>query len=285
MNVLDKFKYKIDKLQQRYILISFPVAVIKKYSDDNAAKHAALITYFSFMSLFPLFLVFSTTVDLLSSNDPSLKARLIHGVIIYFPVLGQQIANNVHTLHRSGFYLVIGLLLTLYGARGVATSMQDASNDLWEVPSNRRPGFAPNLVRSLLLIIIGGIGLIATTTVTSFASGLGNYGSYDRILIILISFVLNFIVFTITFRLATAAHINTKDLLIGSATLAIFWQILQTFGSFLVLHELKNSSAVYGSFSLVLGLLFWLYLVAQAALYSIEINIVRVRKLWPVKLI
>lgn len=284
MKAIKKFKFNINKLQQKFLLTSFSIAVFKKYSDDNAGKHAALITYFSFMSLFPLLIVFMTTVDLLSSNDPTLRAQLIHAVTTYFPGLGQQIASNVHGLHRNGIYLVVGLLLILYGSRGAASSMQDSSNDLWNVSYDKRPSFGPKLLRSFGLIIVGGIGLVLTTIVTGFASGLGTFRIYDRLIIVLLSFVLNFIVFTITFRLATAAQVNTRDLYIGSATLAVFWQILQTFGSFLVLHELKNSSPVYGSFSLVVGLIFWLYLVAQIALYSIEINIVRVKKLWPVNL-
>ena len=69
--------------------------------------------------------------------------------------------------------------------------------------------------------------------------------------------------------------------MLGAAIAAVFWQVLQDFGSFLVLHEFREASAVYGIFALVLGLLFWFYLQAQFTLYAIEVNVVRVKKLWP----
>jgi hypothetical protein len=46
-------------------------------------------------------------------------------------------------------------------------------------------------------------------------------------------------------------------------------------------HNLRNTSKVYGSFALVLGLIAFLYLSAQMTVYAAEINVVRARRLWP----
>jgi uncharacterized BrkB/YihY/UPF0761 family membrane protein len=56
---------------------------------------------------------------------------------------------------------------------------------------------------------------------------------------------------------------------------------LQSIGGYLVGHNLKHASQVYGFFALVLGLLSWLYLAAEATLYAAEVNVVRARRLWP----
>ena len=70
-------------------------------------------------------------------------------------------------------------------------------------------------------------------------------------------------------------------MLVGSTFAAAAIQILLTFGSILVAHQLKNLSALYGTFAIVLGLLFWIYLLAQVIVYSVEIDSVRHLKLWP----
>ena len=44
---------------------------------------------------------------------------------------------------------------------------------------------------------------------------------------------------------------------------------------------MNHAQAVYGQFGLVLGLIGWLYLVAQLTLYAAELNVVRSRHLWP----
>lgn len=66
---------------------------------------------------------------------------------------------------------------------------------------------------------------------------------------------------------------------------AVLWQILQGFGTFLVAHELKNASEVYGTFAFVIGLLWWIYLQAQFTMYALEIDVVRARRLWPRSLV
>ena len=52
-------------------------------------------------------------------------------------------------------------------------------------------------------------------------------------------------------------------------------------GGLLVEHNLRNTSKVYGSFALVLGLIAFLYLSAQMTVYAAEVNVVRARRLWP----
>jgi uncharacterized BrkB/YihY/UPF0761 family membrane protein len=52
-------------------------------------------------------------------------------------------------------------------------------------------------------------------------------------------------------------------------------------GTALVQHQLRHTEALYGQFGFVLGLIGWLYLVAQITLYASEINVVLARRLWP----
>ena len=47
------------------------------------------------------------------------------------------------------------------------------------------------------------------------------------------------------------------------------------------INDVKNMSAVYGTFALVLGLMSWLYLQAELTLYAVEVDVVRVRHQWP----
>ena len=46
-----------DSLQRRSTVLGFPYAVIKKYGDDEGGRHAALLTYYGFLSVFPLLLL------------------------------------------------------------------------------------------------------------------------------------------------------------------------------------------------------------------------------------
>jgi uncharacterized BrkB/YihY/UPF0761 family membrane protein len=68
---------------------------------------------------------------------------------------------------------------------------------------------------------------------------------------------------------------------VGAIVGGVAWQALLAVGVYLVGHNLKHASEVYGFFAVVLGLLSWLYLGAQLTLYAAEVNVVRARHLWP----
>ena len=61
----------------------------------------------------------------------------------------------------------------------------------------------------------------------------------------------------------------------------IGWQGLLAAGGYLVGHNLKHATEVYGFFATVLGLLSWLYLGSELTLYAAEVNVVLTRRLWP----
>jgi uncharacterized BrkB/YihY/UPF0761 family membrane protein len=95
-----------------------------------------------------------------------------------------------------------------------------------------------------------------------------------------VSLLLNVGLFWLAFRMATASEIRTRDLLLSAILAAVAWQALQLLGGYFIGHQLKSNSA-YGVFGIVLGLLAWFYLQAQITLYVAELNVVRVRRLWP----
>jgi uncharacterized BrkB/YihY/UPF0761 family membrane protein len=83
------------------------------------------------------------------------------------------------------------------------------------------------------------------------------------------------------FKVLTEAKVSWGDIWPGAATASVFWVTLQAVGGFYVTHQLKHATQVYGTFALVIGLLSFIYLGAQLTLLSAEINVVRVRHLWP----
>jgi hypothetical protein len=61
----------------------------------------------------------------------------------------------------------------------------------------------------------------------------------------------------------------------------VTWQLLQVFGTAYVGNVVKDAGATYGVFALVLGLFAWIFLAAVGIVIGAEINVVRVRHLYP----
>jgi uncharacterized BrkB/YihY/UPF0761 family membrane protein len=72
-----------------------------------------------------------------------------------------------------------------------------------------------------------------------------------------------------------------RQLVPGAVLAGVGWTVLQALGGFVVGHYLKDDSAVYGLFGIVLGLFAWIYLIAELTVYAAELNVVLARRLWP----
>ncbi len=272
-----------DELQQRHAWLAVPVAVWKKFNDDQAGNLAALIAYSALVAIFPLLLLLVTVLDIVLKDNPELKKKVLNAALDHYPVIGQQMVDSIGRLSQAGIALVVAVVGILIGSLGVANSVQNALNSIWEIPFARRPGFPWSWLRSIALIIAVGTGLIATTVLSGLAAGAGRVlpGAGPSVLALAVSLVLNFGLFWLAFRLGTANEITWRQLWLGAAISAVIWQILQWVGTSFVSHQIAHASPLYGTFALVLGLIAWLYLQAQLTLYAVEINVVRAYRLWP----
>lgn len=281
MRIIDRSIMRVNRFQQRHAWAGFPYAVIKKYGDDQAGYQGALVTYYAFLSLFPLLIVATSGLQLLFKKNAHLRARLLLSITHYFPIIGNELQNNLHGRGRTGITLLLGAVVALYGARGVADVSRNTFNNFWRVPKHERAGFFPATVQSLSMILIGGVGLFVTGFLSSYATSLG-HGVAIKVLSTGISLVILVAVFFCIFKIGTSSNVVTrKDAQLAAVLAAIGVQILQSFGGYLITHELKNLNTLYGAFSLVLCLLFWLYLQVEVVLYAVEATTVAQFQLWP----
>lgn len=262
--------------------MGFSYAVIKKYGEDGGGYQAALVTYYGFLSLFPLLLVGTSVLQILLHSYPNIRDSVIQQATQYFPVLGDQLATNIQGLSGAGFAIVIGVLLTLWGAKGVADAFQVSLNHIWHVPMVRRPGFPKNSLKSLAIIIFGGLGLMGASFLSGLAVGLDK-SIILTVISILISVVILVGIFWVLFKIALAgsAKAGRTVLLRSALTAAVGIQILQIIGGYLVTNELSKLKNLYGAFAITLGLLFWIYLQAKVVMYAAEVGVVYDKKLWP----
>lgn len=272
-----------DRLQQRQPWLAFPVAVWKKFGDDQAGNLAALVAYFAFVSIFPLLLVLVTVLDITLRGDTALRHRLLSSALGSFPVIGAELRGGPHPLRETGIALGLGLAGALLGGCGVAAAAQNALNSAWLVPLDDRPRFPWSQLRNLAFVVVVGLGQITTSLVSGAVGGAGHVltGAGARIGATTIVLALNIVLFWAGFRLATASVVAGRQLWLGALSAAAAWQALELLAGFFVTHALARSSSLYGAFGIVLGLLAWLYLQAQVTLLAIEVDVVRARGLWP----
>ncbi len=270
----------VDGWQQRRRTPGLVFGVIKKFGDDRGGQLAALITYYGFAALFPLLLLLTTSLGFFLRGNPQLQQRVLNSALADFPVIGDQLRTNVHSLHGSTWAVVIGVLGLLYGSLGIAQTLQFAMAQVWNIPGVKRPGYFPRLGRSLALVAVLGVGLLASSAATGVVASIGA-GPAVTVGGLAASVVVNTGLYLACFRILTPKQIHWRCLVPGCLFAGPAWTVLQAFGGVLVAHQLRHATAVYGLFGTVLGLLWWIYLGAQLTVYAAEANVVVKRRLWP----
>ena len=268
-----------DRFQQRHTPLAVPIAVVKKFGDDQAGNLAALVAYYAFFSLFPLLLVFVTVLGFVLNGDPSALHSVKSSVLGRFPVIGtptpgQQLTGRHARARRRRSSA------SLWAGLGVTQAATQALDRVWAVPIKQRPSFFAARLRGIVLLIVARgavprrLGRLRARQRRPRRHRPA--GGRDR-------------------RLAAAqlraVHGLVQAALHGRAVVALdscpgrFWPrssgtVLQALGGVYIDH-VKQSNNAYGTFALVLGVLAWLHLGAQLTLYCAEVNVVLERRLWP----
>jgi membrane protein len=280
MNLIQRIIKGVDEFQRNHTPVGFTYAIIKKYGQDNGGYQSAIITYYAVLSLFPLLIVFTTVSQLVLRSHPDLHAKVVSGLNRYFPIIGNQLQEAVHSPKKAGVALLISSLITLYGARGVASALQFSINSLWHIPPTKQPSFPKNTIRSLGILFTGGIGFVVAAVLAGYTAILG-HSIEVRILSIVISMLVLWGTFIFIFKLALSGNKPPRRVAIGAAFVAVGIQLLQTLGSTILAHELKSLRNMSDTFALVIALMFWIYLQAEIILYGVEIDAVRHYHLFP----
>ncbi|MFJ6382372.1 YihY/virulence factor BrkB family protein [Kitasatospora sp. NPDC092039] len=280
MNPIERGLRAVDGFQQRHRATGLVVGVVRKYGDDRGGLLSALITYYGFVALIPLLLLLSTALGFVLHGHPDAQRAVVDSALADFPIIGDQLRQNVHSLEGSGLALLIGALGLLYGALGIAQVLQHAMAEVWNVPGVQRPGYWPRLARSLLLFAVLGSGLVLGTAAASLVGGT-LAGTAARIGGLVVSALVNAALCLACFRVLTPREVPLRALWPGCALAGPLFTALQAGGALLVTHALRHASQVYGFFATVIGLLSWIYLAAQVTVYAAEVNVVLARRLWP----
>jgi len=255
-----------------------PIAVQKKFGEDQAGNQAALIAYNGFLSLFPLMLLAVAVLGFIVQSDAGARQTILNSGLPNIPIIGTTLKDG--HLVGSGVAIAVGGIGALWSGLAVTNVLQNAFDQIGGVPYKSRPGFLHQRMRGARLLFAIGLMELVTIALTGVTSaGVGNLAL--DIAGIGVSILLNLALFAVAFRLLTDASVPSRRLWPGVAMATAGWVLIQAVGGVYVRHVLTKASATYGGFAGVIGLLAWLYLGARVLVYGAELNSVLAHHYWP----
>ena len=237
----------------------------------QGGRNASLLAFFSFLSIFPLFLAAITILGFVLQGNPDLRQSIVNGAITEIPVLGDQLLEDgPGSINGSWLALIVGLGGALYSSTKAFVALQTALDDSWEIPLDDRDSFQMQRGKALLGICIIGGSQVASLAVTSIVSAAAIPG-ITQVLLQLLTFVVNIVVIGAMFRWMTAATPTWRDVWPGAVLAGVVITLLQIFGARLV-QQFADSGKAYGAINTVIGIVSWLSFIGIAVVMSAELN-------------
>jgi uncharacterized BrkB/YihY/UPF0761 family membrane protein len=268
-----------DGLQRRHGVLGFPYAVVKKYGDDEGGRQAALITYYGFLSVFPLLLLGVAVLSRALADHPDLRHRLTAAIVP--EALRPTVEHSLATLPTSTIPLVAGLIGLLFAGTGVVFSAYQTLNHVAAVPHRMRASFVSRYVRVFAVLAMLMLGALATGTLTVIATALPGQPGLQRAAAVLGSGLVVFTVLLLGTKLLLAQPAPVGALWPGAVIGAAVVTVVLNAGTPLLARLVTKAGPVYGSFATVAGMFALLYLVGQGLVYAAEVAAVRQARLWP----
>jgi membrane protein len=262
---------RVVEWRTRSVAVDVGVDMLDRWRRHLSGRNASSLSFFGFLSIFPLLLVATTILGFVLQGNEDLQQRIVNGTFSNIPVIGQQLANDPTSLNGSVWVLVVGLATALWSATKAFVSLQQGLDDVWEIDVDDRPAMPVQRGRALLGILIVGVGQIGGLAISTVIdrAGLPNAG---RILLFLVGYAVNVAILAFMYRFLTSASPSWRDVLPGALIAGVAVSLLQQFGTAIVRRITTNASDTYGQFALVLGLVTWLGLLSIATLMAAELN-------------
>jgi len=242
------------------------------FSNDNAFKLSASLSYYTIFALGPLLIIVISLSAIFYGKEVvegRLQEQLSHLLGSDAALQIQNILRNAQQTHATTLGAIIGFVVLFIGATGVFTEIQGSINFIWSVRAKPKKSWLKYLLNRLISFsLIIGLGFVllvsliinALLTLLSetltrkfphFPVGLFNLANSIIILTVITC------LFTVIYKVLPDAIIAWKDAWIGS----IFTAALFLLGKFLIGYYLgkSNLGVTYGTAASVVIILAWVY--------------------------
>lgn len=266
---------------KRNRIVEVVLAVQKRYGADTGGYLAATITYYGFFAILGLTVLALSVLGFVLAGDPTAQAEWEARLSGSFPGVGPFVGDQLGALSRdAGIFLAVGLVGLLVAGVGAIEASGWTLNRIFRVPP--RQGFLKLKLWALRSLALLGLLAVSGTAAASVVAALPVEGPAVLGLAAagaVASFIADFALFMIAYRILVHGRgPSFRDLRAGSAFAALAWTALKVFGSWYLARVISHSTAVYGTFGTVVGVLVFLYLAARLFVYGAELNAVLIER-------
>jgi membrane protein len=278
----ERVSTRVAALRERHRFVDHVVRTFTYYSDRNGNAHAGAVTYFAFLSFFPLLALAFFVVGSISAFAPEARTELVDAIDAIFPELigtGDDQISLATFEKYAGASISIALVGLLYTGLAWVSAMRRALGEMFRLPEHDRLGFVPGMARDLGMLVVLGLVLVLSVSLsgvlTWFSEAILRWLGLDGSvlatgLLWVVAHGLGIgattILFMTLFALVPRPHVTRRALWQGALTGAIGFEVLKSAAGALIAWTTERPA--FQAFGVSLILLVWINYFSRLVMLS-----------------
>ena len=277
---LGGLKERLERARERSPLLDHVIRMVQHYGSVNGSQQAAGVTYFGFLSVFPVLLLAFTVVGFIAHIYPAAHDNLINAISQVLPGL---VGNRPHQLsltdieNAAGTAGLVGLAGVLYAGLGWLSALRTALIAVFQEPKAEQPNFIMGKLRDLSgLVVLGGVllvGVALSGLITHFSGQLLDWIGLGRgldwllaVIAVVAGLAAGTLMFFLMFVLLARPQLPRKVLWQGALLAAVGFEALKQLSTALL--GATAGQPAFQAFGIALILLVWINYFSQVTLYA-----------------
>jgi membrane protein len=278
--VVDRVKARIHAVREHHPALDHVLRMQEHYGETKASQQAGAVTYFGFLSVFPVLALAFFVVGYVAEVYPDAQDTLVDAIKSMFPGLigeGKDKLNIEDIQNSAATAGIIGLVGVLYSGLGWLSALRDALIAVFELPQREQPNFVMGKLRDLITLAIIGVVLLFAVAFTGIVSGFSEdllgwvglsteLGWLVQVLAIALGLLANAALFFAMFRLLAAPDLPKRAMWSGALLGAVGFEILKQVSNLLI--KSTQGQPAFQVFGLALILIVWINYFSRVVLYA-----------------
>jgi membrane protein len=282
----DRVQTRVGLVRERRPFVDHVVRTVQHYSAVEGSLQAGAVTYFAFLSFFPILALGFAVVGFVARihSDANFQTDMVEALESVLPgMVSDKPSDDAIYIgdiqDAAPGILSVGLPILLYSGLGWLSAMREALAVVFEEPRSELPNFVVGKLRDLVSLAIIGLTLVVSVAVAGLVTGFSEdiLGFVDLdgstvakvllwVLAVAVGLAASSALFFALFKLLAAPDVPNRSLWSGALVGGIGFELLKQASSQL-LKSTENSPATQ-AFGIALILLVWINYFSRVVMYA-----------------
>ena len=281
-SIKERLTARVRRLRERHPLVDHVGRLFAHYSDVNGNAQAGAVTFFGFLSFFPILALAFFVVGYVSTVYPDLRRDMAEALEQILPgvVGGGEGEIPLSTFEEyAGTVGLLGIAGVVYSGLGWLSGMRSALEVMFELPRSEHPNFIVGKARDLSVLGLLGLVLVLSMGLTGAVSWFSELilgwlaldGSWLAVgVLAVIAYALAIaattVLFVAMFRLLARPDLAGRALWQGAVMGAVGFELLKAVAGLLIA-QTKDQPA-FQAFGVALILVVWINYFSRLVMLS-----------------